>query len=193
MEFSKRFFIVQLCFLVLFGAGFFLYKNKTAHTLPILGQVEDFELTNSMGQKMSLADLKGKVWVANFMFTACSGICPMMSKNMRVLYQSFKMFDDTRFVSFSVNPENDTPQALQDYAKKYGANPQQWLFLTGSREDITKVVVDSFKLGDIKEPIFHSSYFTLVDRKGQIRGYYDGTDAKNMQIISKNLTQLLKE
>ena len=158
--------------------------------LGVLGQVQDFHLTNSDGVTVSLKDLQGKVWVADFFFTTCGGICPMMSAHMGRIHNIFKSRSDVKLVSFSVNPENDSPQALKAYAQKFHADTRQWIFLTGSRDEMTKVAVDSFKLGDIREPIFHSSYFVLVDRQGKIRGYYDSSDVSNIDQMIKDLKRL---
>jgi protein SCO1 len=190
--FSKRFLLSQIFFVITAALLFFIYARSQAPKLPILGQVQDFELTNSEGQKVRFQDLKGKIWVADFFFTTCSDICPMMSTHMGRLHKIFKPYADVRLVSFTVNPENDTPEALKTYAKKYQADTNQWIFLTGSREEITQVAVKSFKMGDIKEPIFHSSYFTLVDKQGRIRGYYDTSDTKNIDRVTNDLLLLLK-
>jgi hypothetical protein len=109
---------------------------------------------------------------------------------MSRLSQVFKNYSNVKLVSFSVNPENDNPEVLKAYAKKFDADTRQWIFLTGSREAITDIVVKSFKMGDINEPIFHSSYFTLVDKQGQIRGYYDSSEPKNIDKIIHDLKQL---
>jgi protein SCO1/2 len=190
--FSNRFITLQVFFIIAAIALGALYLNQVKKTpLPTYGHVQDFKLINSLGQPVELKDLKGKVWVADFMFTTCSNICPMMTKNMGILRKAFAGNEHVRLVSVSVNPENDTPAALKDYASKNNADPKQWLFLTGTREAITKVAVESFKLGDVKEPIFHSSYFVLVDKEANIRGYYDGTDVANIKKIAKDLKQLL--
>ena len=157
--FSKRFLFLQVfLFLVLGSLLFTVYRQKmSVPALPVLGQVSHFSLDNSDGLKTSLEDLKGKVWVADFVFTTCGSICPMMTKHMNVLHRSFHDNDDVRLLSISVNPENDSPEVLNQFARKYKADTKHWFFLTGSREEITKIVVESFKLGDIKDPIFHSS------------------------------------
>ncbi len=176
------------------GWRFVIGKEKVnKERLPVLGEVASFGLTNSEGEKVSLEDLRGRVWVANFMFTTCSGICPMMTRNMGMIYKDFQNDDVLRFVSISVNPENDSPEVLKRYAEKNEADPEKWIFLTGSREDIQKLAAGSFKLGDIKEPVFHSSYFSLVDRKGRIRGYYDGTEEKAVQKLILDIARLRKE
>ncbi len=169
-----------------------LYRRPVAVPLNVLAQVNDFKLINSDSQEISLKDFKGKIWVADFFFTSCGTICPMMGSHMGRLQRTFQSYPDVKLVSFSVNPEQDNPEVLKKYAKKYHADTRQWFFLTGSREEITKLMVTSFKMGDIKEPIFHSSYFTLVDRQGKIRGYYDSANVKNIDKVILDLKQLLK-
>jgi protein SCO1 len=174
----------------------FFYKLLTAprdQKLPILGQVEDFKLEDTNRQPVTLADLKGKVWVADFIFTTCGGICPTMTRNLASLHRSYDQENDVLMVSISVNPDTDTPDVLKVYAKKYNANTTKWLFLTGSSDDIKKIAVESFKLGDIKEPVFHSPYFTLVDRQARIRGYYDGTETAGVDKLLKDIAKLKKE
>lgn len=172
----------------------FFFRQATKHmALPIYGQVSDFRLTKVDGNNLSLADLRGKVWVANFFFTTCSDICPMMTKNMAALHRSYKLLDDVAFVSVTVNPENDTSEALANYAKKYEADIAKWYFLTGSREDITNLMVRGFKLSSLDDPVFHSAFFALVDRQGRIRGYYDGTATEPIQQLFKDLAFLMKE
>ena len=193
---SKKFLISQIVFLM---AAIFLFMFYHAPRPPlkiidpyILGNIHDFQLINSENQKVTLKDFKDKIWVADFFFTTCSGICPMLSGHMSRLQKTFKDYPDVKLVSFSVNPEQDNPEALKAYAKKFQADTRQWIFLTGSREEITRLAVGSFKMGDINEPINHSSYFTLVDRDGRIRGYYDTADVRNIDNVIKDVRKLLK-
>ena len=189
--FTRRFIITQICFITaaVFIFGFYL-KEKKFPALPIYNAVEDFKLKNQSGHDVGLANLKGKVWVADFMFTTCSGICPMMTKNMSSLQKGISQYKDVNLVSISVNPESDSPEVLNAYAQKYNAHGDQWLFLTGSRDQIQKLAVQSFKIGDMKEIVFHSSLFVLVDRKGIIRGYYDGTDEERLNALRYDLPRL---
>ncbi len=193
MMFSKRFFFAQILFFaVVFCVGL-AYVRSPVQPLPVIGQIADFHLLNSDGKTVSLKDLRGKVWVADFIFTTCGGICPTMTANMAKVHRSYVLVDDVRLVSISVNPENDTPEVLKAYAKKFKANTGRWLFLTGTLADIPKLAVGSFKLGKIDEPVFHSSYFTLVDRQGRIRGYYDGTDKERLARLFKDIAVVLRE
>ena len=189
--FSKKFLISQVFFVAVALVSLVLYFKHSSGQPAVYGQVKNFQLVNSDNQAIGLKELRGKVWVADFFFTTCGDVCPMMSSHMGRLQEVFKPYKNVRLVSFTVNPENDTPQALKVYAKKFKADPKRWIFLTGSREELTRVAVESFKLGDINQPIFHSSYFVLVDYQGRIRGYYESKDSKNIDKIIQDLRQIL--
>lgn len=161
--------------------------------LPVLGQVGSFVLTDADGKTFDSQQLYGKVWIANFFFTTCSDICPMMTKHMASLSRTFEQVPAVKLVSFTVNPENDSPQVLKAYSEPLNKGKGNWYFLTGKREDIQAITVERFKLGKIDEPIFHSSYFPLVDRTGNIRGYYEGTSAEDINRLFKDASVLLKE
>ena len=181
--------------LLLFGS-FTLYsfqREIQKPKLPVLGRVQPFSLQDSDGKTFGYDNLNGKVWVANFFFTTCSDICPMMSKNMANLSRSFDLVQNVALVSVTVNPENDSIQALKAYKEKFISGKKNWFFLTGKREEITDLVVNSFKLGSVDEPIFHSPKFTLVDRHGFIRGYYEGTEAEEINKLFKDAALLIKE
>ena len=170
--------------------------SAASQKLPILGEVRDFELKERGGRMLRRADLSGKVWIANFIFTHCAGICPMMSARMRGLQDRLKAEPDIRFVSFSVDPGRDTPEALRKYAARFQADPERWYFVTGEREKIYGLCRNSFHLavmptppgaGEIEtEPITHSSKFVLVDRAGAIRGYYDSDETGSMEGLVKD-------
>jgi len=160
--------------------------------LPILGAISDFSLYDSENKIFSLKDLKGKVVVADFIFTTCSGICLMMTKTMQVLHRSFQDIPDVHFLSVSVNPENDSPAVLADYARRYRASSNKWHFLTGRREIIEDLAVGSFKVGSVAEPVFHSGYFILLDKTSQIRGYYDGSKPADLKKLSGDIAVLVK-
>jgi protein SCO1/2 len=159
------------------------------------GMAPDFNLTERSNRKVTRQDLAGKVWVANFIFTRCAGACPVMSSNMQKLQD--QLFEDIRLVSFSVDPYNDTPAVLTEYARRYGADPDRWLFLTGDPEGIQKLSVGGFKLaldptsGTEAEPITHSSRVVLVDRDANIRGYYGTDEAKDLDRLIKDANKLV--
>ena len=157
------------------------------------GKTPDFILTDSQAKEFTSQALRGKVWVTDFIFTTCAGICPTMSKNMSSLYQSFLSDKRVEFVSISVNPTNDSPQVLTEYAKRYKADPSKWHFLTGKIETIEAIMAKGFKIGSAESPAMHSGYFVLVDKKGQIRGYYDGMDKDRIRQLLLDIAALTKE
>ncbi|HEY4565028.1 MAG TPA: SCO family protein [Thermoanaerobaculia bacterium] len=164
---------------------------------PVFAPVPAFSLTNRDGRTVRLQDLEGKPWIADFIFTRCPASCPLMTARMAKLDRELPDDLDVRLVSFSVDPEHDTPQALQHYAQSYKA-PARWLFLTGGKDQMYRLSRQGFKLGiDIPpppapgapapEPILHSTRFVLVDGHGRIRGYYDGFDEESMKKLVRDL------
>ncbi len=165
--------------------GFLLAKIKlrtlTAKPLPVYGQVADFRLTNQFGQEVTLAQLKGHVWVADVIFTRCPGPCARMTRLMKELV--FPAGSQTKLVSVTSDPQFDGPAVLRAYADRAGADTKRWLFLTGSKSEIAKLVIDSLKLTAIEkkpeerespEDLFiHSTLFVVVDKRGQLRGVYE--------------------
>lgn len=159
--------------------------------LPFLGALEDFELDSATGQLVDLEKMAGKVWVADFIFTSCAGVCPVMTGAMAGLQRSFEGDERVQFVSVTVDPETDTPEVLNKYAERYEADNEQWHFLTGDLDDIHALATQNFKVGSLDEPINHSSRFILVDATGFIRGYYIGTDPEDVAELEIAIRQLL--
>lgn len=169
---------------------------------PVFYDVPAFELIDQNEQPFGSDDLKGKVWVADFMFTRCSGICPMLSANMKALQDELKTkpyWDRVRLVSISVDEEHDTPAILREYAERFDAEPGHWVFLTGPRERVWPLIEDGFKLvvGEAADnaamPFDHSGKFALVDARGRVRAYHDGTDPASRAALIADLETLLVE
>ena len=165
---------------------------------PVLGEVPDFALINRDGQPVRRADLAGAPWVADFIFTRCGAACPMMSLRMARLERELPADLGVRFVSFSVDPEYDTPQVLQEYAESFGA-PGRWLFLTGDKREIYRLSKEGFKLAvddttpvNEDEPILHSTRFVLVDGEGRIRGYYEAFDEEAVKKLTADVAVLAR-
>jgi protein SCO1/2 len=148
--------------------------------LPVLSTLPDFTLTDQEGRPFGAEALRGSVWVADFVFTRCPDVCPAITARMKALQDRLPAGDDPiRLVSISVDPEHDTPAVLTAYAARFGARPG-WVFLTGSRSDVSTLLRDGFKVawadgGPPSSPITHSDRFALVDRQLRIRRYYHGT------------------
>ncbi len=157
----------------------------------------DFAFTERSGKSVSKADLSGQVWVADFIFTSCAGPCPMMSTRMSALGRDLAAFDKLKLVSFSVDPERDTPEVLRTYADQYNADPQQWLFLTGPMDRIYDIAIDGFKItveaARQNNQIIHDTRFMLVDHQGVIRGYYHSASEQDLQRLRQDAATLLRE
>lgn len=163
--------------------------------LPIYGTAPEFSLTERSNRTVDRRAMEGKVWIADFIFTQCGGTCPVMTTQMRKLQTQLPA--EIQFVSFSVDPAHDTPEVLTAYANRNGADANRWLFLTGDHDDLYRVSKEGFKLavddaeGTPAEPITHSTRFALVDRQGQIRGYYGMEDQDAMARLIADAQALL--
>ena len=169
--------------------------------LPVLGKVPEFVLVGSDGAPLSREQLAGRVWVADFIFTNCPGMCPVLSAQMTRLQKALAEGPRTaRLVSFSVDPKNDTPEALRAYAERFGADHERWLFVTGNRDTLYNLIEQGFHLAVAERApdeatdgdglITHSDRFVLVDPDLQIRGYYHGLDDADVQRLLKDIEKL---
>ena len=158
--------------------------------LPELGQAPEFSLTKTDGAAFDSESLDGQIYVIDFIFTSCAGICPILSNQMAGLQRTFSGRDDVEFVSITVDPERDTPEVLAEYAKRFDADTERWHFLTGELPYIHDVAVKGFKVGSVDDPLIHSERLILVDREGVIRGYYQGTEADSVLELSRDIAIL---
>ena len=151
-----------------------------SYRLQYYGQVPDFELTSQTGRKVTLADLKGKVWVADTIYTTCPGPCPMMSSHMSTVARAVASFANVRIVSFTVDPAHDTPDVLLPYSRRYHAAPDRWFFLTGSQGALNHVSLDGLHLSQVDGTLDHNIEFALVDANTIVRGYYSPFDREQL-------------
>ena len=156
---------------------------------PVIGRMEAFSLYDQRGKTFQLADLEGKVWVADFIFTNCQAACPMLTSKMRTLQKHIEEREGAvghplpiRLVSFSVDPEVDTPDKLLAYANKWGVDQERWVFLTGPLADVNRAVTRGLKIPFEKGAadtsafdVMHGEHFVVVDGKRRIRGYYESS------------------
>ena len=162
------------------------------------GAAPAFTLTSQTGSSFSSSELQGKVWMADFIFTRCGGLCPALAVRMRELQEELDGKDDWMLVSFSVDPEYDTSEVLGEYASNLGADPERWKFLTGERDTIRAISIRGFKLAvdenrdNTVEPIIHSQRIILVDADNEIRGYYDGLDSESMKKLLGDARDLIR-
>jgi protein SCO1/2 len=163
------------------------------------GRVPRFALSDQTGKQVTDADLRGKVWVANFVFTRCPSVCPMLTAKFQAVQKKLGDLPGVRYVSISVDPEYDTPAVLGEYAQRFGADPGRWQFLTGPLAEIEKTVVKGFKIhmGEREEnaadptlvEIMHGEHFVLVDQAGDIQGYF-GADADGLAKLEAAVREL---
>ena len=164
--------------------------------MPVMGQVPAFKLTDQYGKPFSSDDhLKGRVWVANFIFTRCPSICPVFSKKMFQIQDHVRGLGEAfHLVTFTVDPEFDKPEVLFAYARAQKASPRMWSFLTGARPDVERIVgkgglnqqITKEGEGDDIMSIGHGGHFVLVDQKMQIRGYYDSSEPQSVDLILRD-------
>lgn len=193
--------ILILSPLVIAGSLFWLRQAQVhqlaRRTIEDYGTVPAFRLTNQNGQPFGSAELQGKIWIADFIFTSCPGPCPLISSRMAETQKPLEK-SDVHLVSFTVDPENDTPEVLRDYAQRLHAREGRWDFLTGSRDAIYNLTMSGFKLavaasGDTPGQPVHSTKALLVDRRGKIRGYYDITAPDGVTTLLADTNHLLRE
>jgi len=166
-------------------------------TIANYGSVPEFRLTNQNGQPFGSPELKGRIWIGSFIFTTCPGPCPVISSRMAELQKPLEE-SDVHLVSFTVDPETDTPEVLRSYAERLGSRPGRWDFLSGEANTIYELIRGGFKLavapdgGENDTPV-HATRAVLVDRRGAIRGYYDMTAADGLTKLTADARKLLRE
>jgi protein SCO1 len=250
--------ILGLALVVVLGLGMWSIVSRTspaallfsraAPRLPVYAVVPDFQLMNHGDQPVQCADLWGNIWVVDFIFTHCPDECPLMTTEMARLQSDMAGMEDFRSVSITVDPERDTPTVLSQYAARFHADPERWLFLTGEKRAIHRLARDGFRLGIVdptagipplgvpgtpflaaheglhppsaqrstgsqsmdawfaslfprpafadhgaKSTSLHSTRFVLVDRRAQIRGYYDSLDQAQLQRLREHLQIIQRE
>jgi protein SCO1/2 len=181
--------------------GWMHLKSKRASAglpLAVLAATPDFAFTSQTGATVKRADLAGKIWVSNFIFTRCPGPCPMMTERLAELQRALANGgdNDVRLVSVTVDPEFDQPEVLANYAARFGADPARWSFLTGDPASVEKFITKGMLLGLSKDeqgaPV-HSQKFVVVDRAGQIRAYRDLDDPALLPKLLQDIETLKRE
>lgn len=181
--------------------GRMLAQTSLAAPEPI-GPAPAFELQDQWGRALSEQDLLGQVWVADFIFTRCQLVCPALTYHLSQIRDQLRQrpdWDRIRLVSFTVDPEHDTPEVLKAYGERFGAQPDHWLFLTGEKAAVWTLVEEGFRLALDESPenelmpIDHSSKLVLVDARGRIRGYYSGLEEAGHQTLLADLERVLAE
>ncbi len=173
-----------------------------AADLPVLATVPDFLFVDQRAEPYGSPDLRGKVFIADFFYTSCTAICERLTAKVTEVQKNLAndpLFADVKIVSFSVDPEHDTPAVLKNYGERFKADRARWHFLTGTRTALWHLSQDGFKLGvgdapanDAQGPVFHSDRLALVDRDGHLRGLYDAFAPDTQAALLRDLAVLLK-
>ncbi len=176
--------------------------------LAVIGTVPNFSFTDQNGKTISNANYKGKVYVAEFFFSTCPSICPIMNRNMVKVQNEFYGNPNLGIASFSIDPEYDTPEVLQDYAESYQITNPNWHLLTGDKARIFELANNGFNLyvgenSEVEGGFEHSGYFALIDQEGKIRSrydehgnpiiYYDGLEAEGIQMLIEDIELLIEK
>ena len=174
-------------------ANWVINKAQSSTDIPIIKEVPSFSFTNQDGGIFSNENFKKKVTILNFIFTSCTGPCPLMTFNMEKLYSNFKGVEGVQFVSITVDPDVDTQEKLKSYSKIIGVDNNQWQFLRSDLDEIKILKKDGFMLFADNLPNGHSIKSILIDNLGNIRKYYDGTDIGSQEILKKDIIYLLND
>ncbi|MBL7766308.1 MAG: SCO family protein [Chitinophagaceae bacterium] len=201
--------LILISFFMLLGIAFLSYYyfeyKQHPRRLTTYGNpghhVENFSFTNQEGKTVTEKDLEGKIYVTEYFFTTCEGICPKMNDNMVKVYQAFRGQNDFAILSHTVDPETDTVEQLKRYSLKFDADPAQWIFVTGDKNELYKMAINSYLVTavedttqkDIMPDFIHSEKFVLVDKEKHIRGVYDGTNMDDVNKLIADVKELRKE
>ncbi len=208
---SKKVGIVLIIFFMALGTAFLAYYYKVNHgvkrpSLPIVYEernhhIAPFSFTNQDGKTITDKDVKGKICVVSYFFATCKGICPRMNENMTQVYKAFKGNKDVMILSHTVDPMKDTPAALKAYALRFDADADQWMFLTGDKKQLYDMARYSYLISaeddtagvKVEDDFIHDKHYSLVDRYGRVRGFYDGLEQSDINKIIKDIRTLLAD
>lgn len=218
----KRILFLVVFFILGVTITYFMIKPSKEKSLPVINPVDvkkemvdpellrigyghkigNFSFLNQDGKVVTQQDVKGKVFVAEYFFTTCGTICPIMNVQMQRVHKVYQANNNVRILSFTVDPKVDTVAQMKRYAVAHGADAKSWFFLTGTQEKLYELARKSFFVlkpaetenqGDVGSDFIHTNNFVLVDKEMRIRGYYDGTNPKEVDELIGDIALLVKE
>lgn len=218
----KRILFLVVFFILGVTITYFMIKPSKEKSLPVINPVDvnkemvdpellrigyghkigNFSFLNQDGKLVTQQDVKGKVFVAEYFFTTCGTICPIMNVQMQRVHKVYQGNKNVRILSFTVDPKVDTVAQMKRYAVAHGADAKSWFFLTGTQEKLYELARKSFFVlkpaetenqGDVGSDFIHTNNFVLVDKEMRIRGYYDGTNSKEVDELIGDIALLVKE
>ena len=205
---KKIWWIGGFCILLMSAFYFFLFAGTDYYKakLPVLSYVQDFSFTDQDGKQITNRNVEGKVYVTEYFFTTCKGICPKMNANMKTIYEKYKNEPDFAIISHTSMPETDSVPLLKAFEQtllgttNYTPPATNWYFVTGSKDSLYKMARESYLLDNdknnsmnINDQFIHTQFFAVVDKEGRVRGVYDGLKNDELEKLSKDIASLLKE
>lgn len=192
--------ILYTGFFVVLIAGFYLVVKKWIKPNNTISVVQPFSFTTQDGKTLTDKDVEGKVYVAEYFFTTCPGICPTMNNNMRKVYERFKDEKDFLILSHTCDPERDSAQVLRHYADSMGVNTNRWIFLTGRKDSLYNMARTSYTIDDpannlrnIEDDFLHTQFWALVNKRGEVKKVYDGLKESEINAMMIKIKSMLKE
>ena len=187
-------------FFVVLITGFYLVVKKWIVRNDTISVVQPFSFVNQDGKVVTDRDMEGKVYVAEYFFTTCPGICPTMNNNMRKVYERFKDEKDFFILSHTSDPQRDSAQQLKKYADSMGVNTEKWIFLTGRKDSLYNTARTSYTIDDpannlrnIEDDFLHTQFWALVDRNGDVKRIYDGLKDEEIDELINDIGRMLKQ
>ena len=197
--------IFYIIFFFLLVIGFYYTMSQLVpgfgkSKLEPIGRLLPFSFTNQDGKKVTEQDVAGKVFVAEYFFTTCKSICPILNANMKIVYERYKNEKDFLILSHTSDPATDSAARLKKYADSMNVDTDKWIFLTGTKDSLYRQARHSYKIDDPNNnpldnevDFLHSQFFSLVDKKGVVRNIYEGNERKDVERMIKEIEVLLKE
>jgi protein SCO1/2 len=190
--------IFYLGFFVVLVAVFYLIVQKWIKPNTTISQVQPFAFLNQDGRTITNKDVEGKVYVAEYFFTTCQGICPKMNSNIKKLYEKFKDKEDFLILSHTCQPEVDSVPQLKKFAESMGVNTSRWIFLTGRKDSLYSMARTSYTIDDpvnnlknIDDDFLHTQFWALVDKEGNVKKVYDGLKDSEVDALIRRLDRML--
>ncbi len=191
--------LIYTGFFVVLIAVFYLVVSPWIKRKDTISMVQPFSFTNQDGKKVTDKDVEGKVYVAEYFFTTCPGICPTMNTNMKRVYEKFKNQNDFLILSHTSDPERDSVPTLKKYADSMGVDTNKWIFLTGRKDSLYSTARISYTIDDpannlksIEDQFLHTQFWALVNKKGEVKKVYDGLKDSEINAMIKEIEKMVK-
>ncbi len=203
MSNGKKWLLYSGTFLLMLGGFYYFLFRGTDNwkvKLPVISYVKPFSFINQDGDTVSQNLTQGRVYIANYFFVTCTGICPVMNNNVHTIYDALKDEMELLILSHTCQPEVDSVPLLKHYADSIGIDSRRWQFLTGDKLELYKMARDSYRIddpqnnvGEIGDQFIHSQFLALVDQRGQVRGVYDGLKKKEVIQLIQDYRKVVQE